>query len=102
MVYRWSVPRSSTMLIAVFLGEPAITVGRRPHVLHVDVALLVQLAEERLECAERLPDIAFLFVFGVCFVSDLDVEVDAVLPLRRQGFTADDPLVARNKIDRDR
>ena len=65
------------MLVTPFLRPLTVAIGGSTHVLHVDVALLMQLAEDLAEAVESFADVLCLLVLGVGFVGDLDVEVEA-------------------------
>ena len=69
------------MVVPVLLGPAAVSIGSRSDILHVDVALFVQVAEQLGERLEGFGDVLGLLGLAVGFVGDLDVEVEAALAL---------------------
>ena len=69
------------MVVPVLLGSAAVSIGSRSDILHVDVALFVQVAEQLSERLEGFGDVLGLLGLAVGFVGDLDVEVAAALAL---------------------
>ncbi len=46
------------MMVAELLRPAPVSVGRRPDILHVHVAFLVQVTQDALEAGKRLGDVA--------------------------------------------
>src|SRR5205085_301617 len=86
---RWSTGR---MVEAPFLRSPAVAVRRGTHVVDMDVAFLVKVAEQGGERIERLPDVLRLLGLRVGLVGDPDVEVEARLLLLGERAAAHDPV----------
>src|SRR5690349_7452720 len=89
------------MMEAIFLGVSPETIGSGPHVLYVDVALFMQVAQNPGEPVESFPDIPRLFVLGVRLVCNFYIEVETALPLFTKGLAANDPVVRIDIIDCD-
>lgn len=82
----------SGVLIAELLGLAAITIRRRAHVMDVDVALLVDVAEDLGKAGEDRLDVALLLILGVGLVCDLDLQREARLAMALKRPAGDDPV----------
>src|SRR4051812_45766182 len=89
-----------SMVIPVLLRISAITIRCSLYVLHMDIAFLMQVSQYPREAFESFPDIKRLFILGVGFVRDLDIEVKAVLLLLAEKPTADHPAIVIDEINR--
>src|SRR5436190_17153805 len=92
----------SLVLVAVLLGQAAVAVRAGAHVHHVDVAFLVQVAEQPAHRHEHLAEVARLLVLRVALVGDADVEVEARLALLGERAAAHEPVGGVDPVDGDR
>jgi len=80
------------MLVPELLSFATVSIGSRPDILDIDVALVMQVAEQLRERGKGLADVFSLLGLGVAFVRDFDIEVDATLSLLRQCLSSNDPV----------
>jgi hypothetical protein len=88
------------MLISILLGLSAKPIGSRPYVLNIDVAFLVQVAEQPSEGIVDFADVLRLLRLAVGFIRYLDVEIEAALSLLGERFSRNDPIIGIDVLDR--
>jgi DNA-binding transcriptional LysR family regulator len=86
----------------ILLCASAITVGRRAHVVHMHIAFVMNIAEPLAHRGEYGIDVASFFFGGIGFVGHANVDEEAVLALRGEARSADDPVQRIDMADRDR
>jgi hypothetical protein len=89
-------------MVAVLLRQAAIAIRCGPDILDVDVAFLMQFAQDAREAVERFPDVLGFFGLGIGFVGDFYVEVETGLALLAERDPADHPAVGLDEVDGNR
>ncbi len=73
--------RLLAVIIPVFCAYPAEAIARASDILHVDVALSMQIAQDVLEASKCRLDILGFLVPGIGFIGNLDIEIEAIFSL---------------------